>query len=215
MPIQTLLTGFGPFGSVANNPTERLVRHFANETVSGLAIATCALPTSFARSKGAFRAALDAGGRNGQPFEIVLMLGVAAGSAGWRVETQGLNWDAPAIPDVDGFCPSGGKIVADGSAHLPIKLPPQAMLSAIEAIGLPVTLSDSAGQYLCNHLLYTALHLAQTRRLPLRAGFLHVPADEHTFASGGAAFANSRVFSFNQHIAAVRAVLEACASLPS
>ena len=215
MPIQILLTGFGPFGSVADNPTERLVRHFTAETVPGLAITTCALPTSFTRAKETFRNALEAGGQDGQLFEIALMLGVAAGSANWRVETQGLNWDAPAIPDVDGFLPTGGEIVTDGPAHLPVTLPPLAIQVAIEAAGLPVTLSDSAGQYLCNHLLYSALHLTRTDFSSVRAGFLHVPADERTFAPGSRIFKNARLFPFEQHITAVRAALNACASLAS
>ncbi len=214
MPMQTLMTGFGPFGSVVDNPTERLLRHFAAQDVDGHDLTVCALPTSFARAPSTFQAAFEAGGRDGQPFDLILMLGVAARSVAWRVESQGLNHDAPAISDVDGFTPPHREIVPGGMAHLPVTLPPQVMLLAVESLGLPVALSDSAGQYLCNHLLYTALDLARRRRAMPRTGFLHVPPDEQTFGAQSASFAGEPVFPFARHIEVVSAILEACALLP-
>ena len=35
--------------------------------------------------------------------------------------------------------------------------------------------SNSAGTFVCNHVFYGLMHLAATRRLDLRGGFLHVP----------------------------------------
>ena len=49
--------------------------------------------------------------------------------------------------------------------------PCQAMASALETEGLPVTLSEDAGDYLCNFTLYRLLH---TKAAP-KVGFLHVP----------------------------------------
>ena len=215
MPLQTLITGFGPFGSVVDNPTERLLRHLEAQDVAGHDLTVCALPTSFARAPQAFKAAFETGGRGGQPFDLILMLGVAARSPAWRVESQGLNQDAPAIPDVDGFTPPHREIVPGGAAHLPVTLPPQILLLAVESLGLPVTLSDSAGQYLCNHLLYTALDLARRSHPIPRTGFLHVPPDEHTFGVQGVSLSGGHIFSFAQHVEVVSAILEACALLPS
>ena len=206
MPLQILLTGFGPFGNVVDNPTERLLRHFENQNHSGLELTVCALPTSFARAPLAFQAALEAGGRGGQPFDIALMLGVAAGSYAWRVETQGLNWDDPRIPDVDGFSTPGRTIVADGPAQLLATLSPSLLAQAIETVGVPVVLSNSAGAYLCNHLLYTVLHSLQTSEHSIQAGFLHVPADEYTYAAEAAAHPGC-IFPFAQHTEVIRAVL--------
>ncbi len=214
MPLQTLITGFGPFGSVVDNPTERLLRHFAAHDVAGHDLTVCALPTSFARAPQTFKAAFEAGGRGGQPFDLALMLGVAAGSEVWRVESRGLNHDSPAIADVDGFTPPHREIVPGGPPHLPVTLPPQIMLLAVESLGLPVALSESAGQYLCNHLLYTALDLARRSRPIPRAGFLHVPSDEHTFGAQSAFLTGGHIFPFARHIEVVSAILEACALLP-
>ena len=211
MAMQTLLTGFGPFGSVVDNPTERLLRHFAEHDVPGHTLTVCALPTSFARAAQTFQAAFEAGGQDGQPFQLILMLGVASGSDHWRVETQGLNWDEPGIPDVDGYATPGRYIVPNGPARLPVTLPPDHMEQAIRAMGAPVAQSVSAGAYLCNHLLYTALHRLQANNSSVRAGFLHVPADEQTYAPDYTPKTGC-IFPFAQHIDAVRAALNACAA---
>ena len=106
-PLQTLLTGFGPFATVVDNPTARLVEWFAGEPVAGHEITVCNLPTSFHRAPQLMDGALDTGGRNGRPFDVVLMMGVAQTSAGWRVERYGRNWNG-AFADADGFAPQAG-----------------------------------------------------------------------------------------------------------
>ncbi len=199
MPLQTLLSGFGPFGNVVNNPTERLLTHFADHAPAGHDLTICPLPTSFTQAPAMLQATLEKGGTDGQPFDLVLMLGVAAGSTHWRVETQGLNWDDPRIPDVDGLKFDAKEICPGSPARLPVALPPDLVERAIEATGAPVVLSSSAGSYLCNHLLYKVLHYLESRPeghylaedenrhgarpAPTRplTGFLHVPADELTY----------------------------------
>jgi pyroglutamyl-peptidase len=41
--------------------------------------------------------------------------------------------------------------------------------------GLPAAVSNTAGTFVCNHVFYGLMHLAASRSLPLRGGFLHVP----------------------------------------
>lgn len=41
--------------------------------------------------------------------------------------------------------------------------------------GLALGLSNFAGSNMTNHVLYSALHLANTEKLPLRAGLFHLP----------------------------------------
>lgn len=158
MPLQILLSGFGPFGNVVNNPTERLLAHFADHAPAHYKVTICPLRTSFTQAPATLQAMLDKGAADGRPFDVVLMLGVAAGSRHWRVETQGLNWDDPRIPDVDGQKQDAREICPGSPARLPVTLPPDPIERAIEAVGAPVVLSLSAGSYLCNHLLYRVLH---------------------------------------------------------
>ena len=205
---QTLLTGFGPFGNVVSNPTERLIQRFATETVPGHRLTFCALPVSFARADALLQSALTAGGENGRPFENVLMLGVAAGSSRWRVERLGRNRDDPRLPDADGFSSPHRAILPDGPKTLASTFPVETILAALHAGGIPAVLSEDAGSYLCNHVLFTTLEWLRRTGSTARAGFLHVPADEQTFADGQIL---SPYFPFEQHIEAIRLTLAALA----
>lgn len=204
--MQTLLTGFGPFGKVVSNPTERLLLHFAPEAAPEHDLTLCRLPVSYACAPQVLRAAIDKGGCQGRPFDTILMLGVAAGSHHWRVERYGRNFCSRTIPDADGQTAPGPVIIPGAVEALPVTLPVEPMLQALKRIELPAVFSDRAGAYLCNVALFTALlHLQETGH-PAKAGFLHVPADEQTFAE---TLAGKPVFPFAQHVQAVRAVLDA------
>ena len=48
-------------------------------------------------------------------------------------------------------------------------------MQAIRASGIPAEISNSAGTYVCNHLMYSVLHYAAQMCPELRAGFIHVP----------------------------------------
>lgn len=203
-PMQTLLTGFGPFGTVVSNPTERLAAYFAARETPGHHLTTCTLPVSFARTPEALRAALERGGAEGRPFDNVLMLGVATGSKVWRVERFGRNRDSARLPDSDGFMPPERTIAPDAPEVLPVSFPVEALVAALERAGLPVIASESAGAYLCNHGLFWLLRSMQSSGHSARAGFLHVPADDRTFAPG---LTTAPMFPFAQHIVAVETVL--------
>ncbi|HLV80893.1 MAG TPA: hypothetical protein VKT32_11455 [Chthonomonadaceae bacterium] len=207
--MQTLLTGFGPFGKVVSNPTERLLAHFAAEGAPGQELSFCLLPVSFTCAPPLLRAAIEKGGRGGQPFDTVLMLGVAARSLHWRVECFGHNYCHPALRDADGQTAPGRILVPGAPEALPVTLPVTPMLQALQQIGLPAALSNTAGAYLCNVALFTALLHLQATGHPAKAGFLHVPADAHTFAD---ARETRPGFSFAQQAQAVRAILDALGS---
>lgn len=181
--MRVLLSGFGPFGEVTSNPTERLARRFGG----------VALPTSFARAPRQLFEQVDR-------HDVVLMLGVAESSEDFRVETLGHNRDAARIVDVDGEQPRGA-IVEGGPDTLPVTIDAEGMLAAIRRAGLAASLSPSAGAYVCNRLLYVTLHRLQGAAT--RAGFLHVPADRDTHAMPRTERA------FDQLVAAVEAALSA------
>ena len=48
-----------------------------------------------------------------------------------------------------------------------------AMEEAIRAAGLPATVSNSAGAFVCNDVLYTLLH--RYAGTDVKVGFIHVP----------------------------------------
>lgn len=204
--LQTLLTGFGPFQSIVSNPSERLTTYFEAHPVPGHALTTRILPVSFRAATGIVQQAIAAGGADGRPFDLILMLGVAANRPHWSVERVGRNRSTTSAADSENCLWPYESIVADAPETLSATLPTAELVSALEAAGLPAIASDSAGDYLCNHLLFWTLSHLQARNHPARAGFLHIPADADTFAPGVEA---QPTFTFQQHRAAVQAVLEA------
>ena len=204
--LQTLLTGFGPFLSVVDNPAQRLTRYFEATPVPGHNLTTQVLPVSFREATGIVHQAIAAGGTEGRPFEVILMLGVAAKRTHWSVECTARNRSTTSTADAENALWPYPCIVADAPDILPATLPAGALASAIAHIGLPAIASDNAGDYLCNHLLFWTLNHLRTRSHAARAGFLHIPADPDTF---GPDVVSASIFTFQQHCAAVQAVLEA------
>ncbi len=197
---RVLLTGFGPFGEVIANPTEAIVRALDGARVDSSAgartIEALALPTSFERAR-----RLVAGRRGEGSYDAIVMLGVAETSAAFHVESVGRNEDRARIPDVDGARPV--RRIDDGAPDtLPVTIDVDALVDALAREGVPVERSDSAGAYVCNHVLFTTLLHLQRRGVPTRAGFLHVPPCPRTHV-----VARPHAIALDAQIAAVRACL--------
>ena len=158
-----LLTAFEPFGGEAINPSLEIIRRLAGRTD----IDVLAVPVTFAGSAQAVLPRLPG-------HDAVVMLGQAKGRKGLTVERVAINVDDASMPDNAGDAPCDRPIVPDGPAAYFSTLPVKAMAEAIRAEGLPASVSNSAGTYVCNHLMYSVLHAL--REANVRAGFIHVPA---------------------------------------
>lgn len=109
------------------------------------------------------------------PPELVICLGLAAGTDTIRLERVALNLRDARIPDNAGAQPADVPVVPQGPPALFSTLRLKAAHARITATGIPVTLSLSAGSYVCNELLYTALHHISAKDLQIPAGFVHLP----------------------------------------
>lgn len=207
---QTLITGFEAFGRVTSNPSERIVRALSYDCIAGQEITGYVLPVSYTYVFDWLRAILEVGGRDGQPFDNILHIGVAMGSAYWRVERFARNQCGKA-PDGAGLVPPNPWIVEEGAPLFAGDLPVEAMASDLQAKGLPAQVSNSAGDYLCNYLYYRSLAHLDTLQNPPRAGFLHIPADPASFDSK---VTSAPVFSFEQHLEAARSALTTLSEHP-
>lgn len=168
--MKILATAFEPFGGDAVNPTmEVLSRLQPREGLSRLV-----LPVTFQGAGAALARAMEA-----LRPDAVLSLGLAGGRDRVTPERVAINLDDARIPDNDGLRPVDWPIVPGGPDAYFSTLPVREIARRIGALGIPAGLSLSAGTYVCNHVMYTALHLAKTRYPGTKCGFLHVPyADE-------------------------------------
>ncbi|MEC4018534.1 pyroglutamyl-peptidase I [Streptomyces sp. H27-D2] len=176
---RVLLTGFEPFGGESANPSWLAVRAAA-ETASafaqpggplaGVEFSTAELPCVFGEVVVALRSAVEAA----DP-DLVLCVGQAGGRPDITVERVALNLDDARIPDNSGAQPIDRPIEADGPAAYLAALPVKACVAAVREAGLPASVSQTAGTFVCNHVFYGLMHLIATERPALRGGFVHVP----------------------------------------
>jgi len=164
-----LLTGFEPFNKEPINPAWEAVRALDGWTEGGFHVVARQLPCAFGAAIDTVRAAIE---------ELKPVLVIAVGQAGGRmdlsVERVAINVDDAPIEDNAQRQPVDQPIVAGGPAAYFSTLPIKAIVQALRAAGLPASVSQSAGTFVCNHLFYGLMHL-QAKRPKMRAGFVHIP----------------------------------------
>lgn len=180
--MKVLITGFEPFGRWQHNPSGETALHFHSTTLGEVRITSQLLPVSFQHAAAPLLAALEAV----RP-DVVLNLGLGA-PVGFRVERVAVNrCTAPPGGDNDGYDPHGAPVLPAGPATYRATLPVERIVEQLARLGFSVTSSDSAGEYLCNFVMYTTLHYIETHKLPTRAGFIHgspLPTDMGTGEQG-------------------------------
>ncbi len=167
---RVLLTGFEPFGGESVNPSWQAVEAVAADQPPGLDIEAVRLRCVFGTALEELRAAV----RRTDP-ELVLCVGQAGGRTGLSVERVAVNVDDARIPDNAGGRPVDQPVVPGGPAAYFAALPVKACVAAARAAGVPASVSQTAGTYLCNHVFYGLMHLIATERPALRGGFVHIP----------------------------------------
>ena len=149
---RVLLTGFTPFGGERINPALEAVNRVRCPEAE---VRVLEVPTVFGESSRVVTAAMDAF----RP-DVVLCVGQAAGRSAVTPERVAINVDDARIPDNAGQQPVDAPIVPGGPAAYFATVPVKDMVLAIREAGVPSELSNSAGTYVCNHLLYCVLHHA-------------------------------------------------------
>ncbi len=162
-----LITGFDPFGGETINPSWEAVK-LLPERIGDFEIVTLQIPTVFGA---AARAVLDKA-EEIQP-DVILCIGQAGGRSAVTPERIGINVRNARIPDNAGNSPSEEPIVPGGPDGIFSTVPVSKMARAICDAGLPGSVSNTAGTFVCNDTLYTLLH--HYRATSVRAGFIHVP----------------------------------------
>ncbi len=167
--MKVLVTGFDPFGGESINPSWEAVRQLP-DWIAGAEIRKARLRTAARAAEETIQTLM----REEAP-QIVLCVGQAGGRFGVTPERVALNLDDFRIPDNDGDQPVDTPIFEDGAPALFSNLPVKSMVQAIRIAGYPASLSDSAGTFVCNHVMYTILYHIAKEFPAMRGGFLHVP----------------------------------------
>ena len=167
--MKILVTGFDPFGGEAINPAWEAVSRLPKE-IEGAEIVTVQIPTVFGDSaKRLFEAVEE------QQPDAVVCVGQAGGRFGITPERVAINVDDARIADNKGQQPLDTVIQADGAPAYFTTLPVKAMVEAVKKAGLPASLSNTAGTFVCNHIMYQNLYYLANHYPNTQGGFIHVP----------------------------------------
>lgn len=169
MRLKILLTGFEPFGAETINPAQEIVKSI-NLEMSDVEIHKAILPVSFLQSKKAIEDLMT----EIQP-DAVISLGQSGGCSEIKIERFAINLNDTLKPDNDGDTPCDRKIYEDGANAYFATLPMKKIVSKIRDNGIPSVLSNSAGLYVCNNVMYSVLHYIESHKMNTKAGFIHVP----------------------------------------
>lgn len=167
--MKILVTGFDPFGGEAINPALEAVKALP-DTIEGAQIIKLEIPTVFGKAADVVKSAMAQ-----EKPDVVLSIGQAGGRFSVTPERIAINVDDARIPDNEGNQPIDVPIQADGAAAYFTQLPIKAMVKNIRDAGLPAALSNTAGVFVCNHIMYQVLYLIEKEYPGVKGGFIHVP----------------------------------------
>lgn len=168
---KVLLTGFDPFDREALNPSWEAVHALDGWTCEGATVHARRMPCVFGDAIEALARAMD----ELQP-RLVLCIGQAGGRAEITPERVAINVDDGRIADNAGRQPIDRPVVPGAPAAYFSTLPIKAMVRDLRAAGIPASVSNTAGTFVCNHIFYGLMHRIATHPVPgLRGGFIHIP----------------------------------------
>jgi len=166
--MKIIVTGFDPFGGETINPSIECVK--ALPEIEGVELIRLELPTVFKESAKRLNEVI-----NDVKPDAVLSVGQAGGRPGITMERIAINVDDARIPDNISQQPIDETIQTEGEAAYFTTLPIKRIVKAIREAGISAEVSNSAGTFVCNHIMYQSLFAATKADKPFKAGFMHIP----------------------------------------
>lgn len=167
--MKILVTAFDAFNKEPINPSLMMLEALPDE-LFGHEIVKQILPTVFGESATLVLQCLA----EVEP-DVVLCLGQAGGRAAICLERVAINVNDALIADNAGNQPVDEPIVVGGPAAYFSTLPNKAIVADLRQADIPAQISNTAGTYVCNQVLYAVLHYLSENDLPARATFMHMP----------------------------------------
>jgi pyroglutamyl-peptidase len=164
-----LITGFAPFSGEKTNPSYEAVEALP-DSIDGVTIIKKELPVTFDGSVSELNKYI----KKYNP-DVIINVGQAGGRYGISVERVAINIDDARIPDNTGDQPIDLKIYNDGNNAYFSSLPIKAINQNIKEAGIPSEVSNTAGTYVCNHIMYALMYNISKNYPNKIGGFIHVP----------------------------------------
>ena len=107
--------------------------------------------------------------------DYVLSIGQAGGRASISIERVAINIDDFRIKDNEGNQPIDENIFEDGENAYFSTLPIKSIQDELSKNNIPSSISNTAGTFVCNHVLYGVLYLIEKKYKGKKSGFIHIP----------------------------------------
>ena len=167
--MRVLITGFDKFGGESINPSNLCVNSLP-DIIENIEIKKITLPTVFKDSS----RVLEENIKSFSP-SIVICVGQAGGRSKITPEHIAINIDDARIPDNIGNSPIDEIIRKDGENAYFSTLPIKAIVDELNKNNIPSAISNTAGTFVCNHIMYEALYITSKKYPNIKAGFIHIP----------------------------------------
>jgi pyroglutamyl-peptidase len=167
--MKVLVTGFDPFGGETVNPAIEAVKRLPDR-IAGADIVKLEIPTVLYKSLQKIDTAIIK-----YDPDIIVSVGQAGGRSDITVERIGINCNDCRIPDNEGNKSVDEPVYRDGPDAYFSTLPIKAMVKSIQTAGIPASISDTAGTFICNHVLYGVCYLCEHKYPEKKSGFIHIP----------------------------------------
>ena len=164
-----LITGFMPFAGASLNPAWEAVKNVP--APEGVELHKKEISVVFGRAIDELLQAVE----ELRP-DAVICVGLAQGRPAVTPERVAINVNDARIPDNSGACPVDEPIRTDGPAAYFTRLPIKAIVAAINEAGIKAQVSNTAGTYVCNNIMYGLLYAIEHQYPDMIGGFIHVPA---------------------------------------
>ena len=167
--MKVLVTGFEPFGKETINPSLEVIKKL-DDKIMDSQIIKLKLPTVFRKSIDILENALEK-----EKPDIVLCIGQAGGRDKITIERVAINISDARIPDNEGNEPIDEVIFEDGDTAYFSNIPIKKMVEEMKTNNIPAAISNTAGTYVCNHIMYGLLYNIDKKYPNMKGGFIHIP----------------------------------------
>ena len=164
-----LVTGFEPFGEETINPSIEVIKRLPTK-IDNVEIIPLELPVVRYKAIEMIHQAIIE-----QDPDVILSIGQAGGRSSITVERVGINVDDFSILDNANNQPLDECIYPEGANAYFSNLPIKAIVKKIRETNISAEVSNTAGTFLCNHVLYGVRHLIETKYPSKKSGFIHIP----------------------------------------
>lgn len=168
--MKLLITGFETFGENEKNISQEVLQHLEN-SINGVTIIKKVLPVVFNECIEVATCLIEK-----EKPDIVICLGQRSSYDGVAIERIAINLMDSAKPDNKGYAPKDEVIEQKGKNAYFSTLPIKQICEKIKALGIVSKISNTAGLYVCNNLMYGVLHYISANNLPIISGFIHLPS---------------------------------------